>query len=446
MAKIINTLILGAAGRDFHNFNTFFRDGTNAGLYSVKAFTAEQIPGIDEKHYPAQLSGSRYPEGIPIRPLHKMEELISKYEINLVVLAYSDLPYNYVMEQSARANAAGASFMLIGPKDTMIKSNKPVISICAVRTGCGKSQTSRKVTELLKARKKGVASIRHPMPYGDLTKMVWQRFANYQDLIDQNCTIEEMEEYEHHINAGNIVFAGVDYQRILDEAEKEVDIILWDGGNNDFPFYVSDLEIVIVDPHRVGHETTYYPGQVNLIRADVIVINKADSAPEGTVEQLQMNIKKWNSKAEVIVADSEITVTDPELLKGKKVIIVEDGPTVTHGEVVTGAGTIASKNAGCEIIMDIENIAVRSIADTLDKYDHLKGKGILPAMGYGEAQIKDLEETINNSDAEVVVIGTPIDLTKLIKVNKPTVAVKYRLKERGNRLEKIVNDFVDKHF
>ena len=364
--KKINTLIMGAAGRDFHNFNMVFRDGSNAEMYDVKAFTAEQIPGIDDKKYPAELAGERYPDGIPIYSSSKLEELVKDLDIDLVVLAYSDLSYEYVMTQSARANAAGADFMLIGPKQTMLKSSKPVISICAVRTGCGKSQTTRRVSEILKARGKKVAAVRHPMPYGDLVKMRVQRFATFDDMIEQNCTIEEMEEYEHHIRSGNIVFAGVDYKDILEAAEKEADIILWDGGNNDFPFFRSDLEIVITDPHRVGHELRYYPGQVNLIRGDVIIINKADSAPPGSIEQLKENIRKWNSKAQIIVADSEITVEDPEKIKGKKVLVVEDGPTVTHGEVTTGAGTIAAQRLGCEIIKNPEQFAVGSIIDTFE--------------------------------------------------------------------------------
>ncbi len=446
MSQKINTLILGAAGRDFHNFNTFFRDGKYADRYDVKAFTAEQIPGIDDKMYPPELAGERYPNGIPIRPLKEMEKIIKEEDIELVVLAYSDLPYNYVMQQSARANAAGANFMLLGPKDTMIKSNKPVLSICAVRTGCGKSQTSRKVTGLLKKHGKKAAAIRHPMPYGDLVKMTWQRFATYQDMIDQNCTIEEMEEYEPHIKAGNIVFAGVDYKKILEEAEKEVDVILWDGGNNDFPFYVSDLEIVIVDPHRVGDEITYYPGQVNFIRADVIVINKADSAPEGSIEQLKKNIAEWNPDATVIVADSKIIVTDEEAIKGKKVLVVEDGPTVTHGNVTTGAGTIAAQRLGCDIIMNPEEFAVGSIKDTYEKYSHLKGSGILPAMGYGKQQMKDLEATINASGAEAVVIGTPIDLSKIVDIKLPYSLIKYDLDEKDGSLEPIIEEFVKKHF
>lgn len=444
--KKINVLIMGAAGRDFHNFNTVFRDGPNADLYEVKAFTAEQIPGIDDKKYPAELAGPKYPEGIPIYPAKDLEKLVKELDIDLVVLAYSDLSYEYVMTQSARANAAGADFMLIGPKATMLKSNKPVISICAVRTGCGKSQTTRKVSEILKARGKKVAAVRHPMPYGDLVKMRVQRFASLEDMIEQNCTIEEMEEYEHHIKSGNIVFAGVDYKDILNAAEKEAEVILWDGGNNDFPFYQSDLEIVITDPHRVGHELRYYPGQVNLIRGDVVIINKADSATQENIEELKNNIKKWNPNAKLIVADSEITVDNPDAVKGKKVLVIEDGPTVTHGEVTTGAGTIAAQRLGCDIIMNPEKFAVRSITDTFNKYPHLKGSGILPAMGYGKEQMRDLEETIRNSDAEAVIIGTPIDLTRIINIDKPVARVTYALKEKeGGTLEEIINEFLSKH-
>ncbi|RMG19664.1 MAG: GTPase [Methanobacteriota archaeon] len=444
--KKINVLIMGAAGRDFHNFNTVFRDGPNADLYEVKAFTAEQIPGIDDKKYPAELAGPKYPEGIPIHPAKDLEKLIKELDIDLVVLAYSDLSYEYVMTQSARANAAGADFMLIGPKATMLKSNKPVISICAVRTGCGKSQTTRRVSEILKARGKKVAAIRHPMPYGDLVKMRVQRFATFEDMIEQNCTIEEMEEYEHHIKSGNIVFAGVDYKDILEAAEKEVEIILWDGGNNDFPFYVPDLEIVITDPYRVGHELRYYPGQVNLIRGDVVIINKADSAPPENIEQLKANIRKWNPDAKLIVADSEITVDNSDLVKGKKVLVIEDGPTVTHGEVTTGAGTIAAQRLGCEIIKNPEQFAVRSITETYEKYPHLKGSGILPAMGYGKDQMRDLEETIKNSDAEAVIIGTPIDLTRIINIDRPAARVTYALKEKeGGNLEEIIDEFLKTH-
>ncbi len=442
----INVLIMGAAGRDFHNFNMVFRDGENADLYNVKAFTAEQIPGIDDKKYPAELAGPRYPDGIPIYSAKDLEKLIKELEIDLVVLAYSDLSYEYVMTQSARANAAGADFMLLGPKQTMLKSKKPVISVCAVRTGCGKSQTTRRISEILKSKGKKVAAVRHPMPYGDLVKMRVQRFATYEDMIEQNCTIEEMEEYEHHIKSGNIVFAGVDYKDILEAAEKEVEIILWDGGNNDFPFFEPDLEIVVTDPHRVGHELRYYPGQVNLIRGDIIIINKADSAPKENIEQLKENIKKWNPNAQVIIADSEVHIDNPDEVKGKKVLVIEDGPTVTHGEVTTGAGTIAAHKLGCEIIMNPEKFAVRSIADTYEKYTHLKGSGILPAMGYGKEQMKDLEETINNSDAEAVIIGTPIDLTKIIKIDKPVARISYSLKEKeGGNLEDVITEFLAKH-
>ncbi len=441
----INTLIMGAAGRDFHNFNTVFRDGSNADMYDVKAFTAEQIPGIDDKKYPAELAGERYPEGIPIHPVKDLETLIKNLDIDLVVLAYSDLPYNYVMTQSARANAAGADFMLIGPKQTMLKSKKPVLSICAVRTGCGKSQTTRRVSQILKSKGKKVAAIRHPMPYGDLVKMTWQRFASIEDMKKQNCTIEEMEEYEHHIKAGNIVYAGVDYKQILERAEQEVDIVLWDGGNNDFPFYKSDLEIVILDPHRVGHELSYYPGQVNFIRADVLIINKADSAPPGSIDKLKEHIKKWNPTAKLIIADSEITVDNEDLIKGKKVLVVEDGPTVTHGEVKTGAGTIAAQRLGAQIIQHPEEFAVDSIKATYEKYSHLKGSGILPAMGYGEEQMKDLEETIARSGADAVVIGTPIDLTRIINIKIPAARVTYSLKEIDGNLEPIIDEFLAKH-
>ncbi len=432
-------IIMGAAGRDFHNFNVFFRDNEE---YEVVAFTATQIPDIAGRKYPAELAGRLYPDGIPIEPEEKLPELIKKYNVDEVVLAYSDLPHQYVMERAAVVLAAGADFKLMGPKSTTIKSSKPVISVCAVRTGCGKSQTTRRVLDILRSRGMKVVSIRHPMPYGDLVKQKVQRFATYEDLDKYECTIEEREEYEPHIDRGSVIYAGVDYGAILEEVEKEdPDVILWDGGNNDFSFYDSDLKIVVADPHRPGHEVSYYPGMVNLLSADVIVINKEETAdPEG-VETVRKNIEKWNPKAVVVDAASPIFVEDPGVIKGKRVLVVEDGPTLTHGEMAYGAGYIAAKKFGASEVVDPRPYAVGSIVDTYRKYSHLSV--ILPAMGYGEKQIKELEETINRADADAVIIGTPIDLRRVTHLNKPAVRVKYELQEIGSpNLEEVIDEFL----
>ncbi|MCD6463617.1 MAG: GTPase [Thermotogae bacterium] len=432
-------IIMGAAGRDFHNFNVFFRDNEE---YEVVAFTATQIPDIAGRKYPAELAGRLYPDGIPIEPEEKLPELIKKYNVDEVVLAYSDLPHQYVMERAAVVLAAGADFKLMGPKSTTIKSSKPVISVCAVRTGCGKSQTTRRVLDILRSRGMKVVSIRHPMPYGDLVKQKVQRFATYEDLDKYECTIEEREEYEPHIDRGSVIYAGVDYGAILEEVEKEdPDVILWDGGNNDFSFYDSDLKIVVADPHRPGHEVSYYPGMVNMLSADVIVINKEETAdPEG-VETVRKNIEKWNPKAVVVDAASPIFVEDPGVIKGKRVLVVEDGPTLTHGEMAYGAGYIAAKKFGASEVVDPRPYAVGSIVDTYRKYSHLSV--ILPAMGYGEKQIKELEETINKADADAVIIGTPIDLRRVTHLNKPAVRVKYELQEIGSpNLEEIIDEFL----
>lgn len=434
-------IIMGAAGRDFHNFNTYFRDNPN---YEVVLFTATQIPDIEGRVYPPELAGSLYPNGIPIEPESRLVELIKAHNVDEVVLAYSDLPHQYVMEKAAIVTSAGADFKLMGPMHTMIESKKPVVSICAIRTGCGKSQTTRRVLDILRAKGKKVISIRHPMPYGNLVEQKVQRYATYEDLDKYKCTIEEREEYEPHIDRKSVIYAGVDYEAILRQAEQEdPDIILWDGGNNDFPFYKSDLMVVVVDPHRPGHEVSYYPGMTNLLMADVIVINKEETANSEGIEIIRKNIEKWNPTAVVVDASSPIFVDDHSSIKGKRVLVVEDGPTLTHGEMHYGAGFVAAKKFGASEIIDPRPFAVGSIIDTYKKYDHLDS--ILPAMGYGEKQIRELEQTINNSDADLVVIGTPIDLRRVMKLNKPAVRVKYELQEIGKpNLEDVITDFLKK--
>ncbi len=394
-------IIMGAAGRDFHNFNVYFRDNPD---YEVVAFTATQIPDIEGRVYPPELAGKLYPNGIPIEPESKLVELIKKHQIDEVILAYSDLSHQYVMERAAIVTSAGADFKLMGPNHTMIKSSKPVVAVCAVRTGCGKSQTTRRVLDILRSKGLRVVSIRHPMPYGNLVEQKVQRFATYEDLDKYRCTIEEREEYEPHIDRKSIIYAGVDYEAILRSAEAEnPDVILWDGGNNDFPFYKPDLLIVVADPHRPGHEVSYYPGMTNLLMADVVVINKEETAdPEG-IEMVRKNIEKWNPKAVVVDASSPIFVEDYQAIKGKRVLVVEDGPTLTHGEMRYGAGYVAARKFGAKEIIDPRPFAVGSIVETYKKYNHLDV--ILPAMGYGEKQIRELEQTINSSDAELVVIG-----------------------------------------
>jgi len=416
-------IIMGAAGRDFHNFNTCFRDNEN---YDVVAFTATQIPDIDDRKYPAELAGKLYPEGIPIYPEEELENLIKEYNVDEVVFAYSDVLYNYVMSRSAMVNAAGATFRLIGTNDTMLKSKKPVIAICAVRTGCGKSQTTRKVSEILKKMGKKIAVIRHPMPYGDLVKQEVQRFDTIEDMKKHDCTIEEMEEYEPHIVDGSVVFAGVDYEKILREAEKAADIILWDGGNNDMPFYKPDLMITVFDPHRPGHEKLYYPGEVNARIADVIIINKEDSAEKSAIDEVKKNIKELNPDAVVIDANSKLKVENESIIKGKKVLAVEDGPTLTHGGMKVGAGVVAAKRLGADFV-DPRPFTVGKITETFQKYPDI-GK-LLPAMGYNEQQVKDLQETINKTECDAVVIGTPINLARFIKINKPSTRVYYDLEE-----------------
>ncbi|NJE13411.1 cyclic 2,3-diphosphoglycerate synthase [Thermococcus sp. LS2] len=433
-------IILGAAGRDFHNFNVFFRNNPD---YEVVAFTATQIPDIEGRIYPPELAGPLYPNGIPIWSEDDLEKIIKEHNIDIAVFAYSDVSHEHVMHLASRVHAAGADFWLLGPKSTMLKSSKPVIAVTAVRTGCGKSQTSRKVAKILKDLGYKVAVIRHPMPYGDLRKQIVQRFATYEDLDKYECTIEEREEYEPHIDYGHVVYAGVDYEKILREAEKEADIILWDGGNNDFPFYEPDLWIVVADPHRPGHELKYHPGETNFRAADVIIINKIETAYPENVQKVRENIEKVNPNAIVIEAASPIFVDKPELIKGKRVLVVEDGPTLTHGGMKYGAGYVAAKKFGAKEIIDPRPYAVGSIVETYKKYPHLDV--ILPAMGYSPKQIKELEETINRADADVVVIGTPIDLRRILNINKPAVRVRYELEEIGQpKLYDILKDFVEK--
>jgi len=419
-------VIMGAAGRDFHNFNVYYRNNLN---YRVVAFTATQIPDIYGRRYPAELAGNLYPDGIPIHSENELEKLVKENNIDDVVFAYSDVSHNHVMHSASRALAVGANFILLGPNSTMIKSEKPVVSVCAVRTGSGKSQTSRRVSKILIELGKKVVVIRHPMPYGDLVKQRCQRFENYDDLDRYECTFEEREEYEPHIERGIVVFAGVDYGEILKRAEKEAEIILWDGGNNDFPFYFPDLHIVVADPHRSGHELLYHPGETNLRMADVVVINKVDTAASDKIINVKENIKSVNPQAKIIFAESPISIDKPELIKDKVALVIEDGPTLTHGEMSFGAGFIAAQRAEVKEIIDPRLYAVGSIKDVYNKYTHLEK--ILPAMGYGDEQIKELEQTIINSPCEVVIVGTPINLLKLIKIDKPAVRVKYELKEVG---------------
>ncbi len=419
-------LIMGAAGRDFHNFNLVYREREDI---EVVAFTATQIPDIAGRVYPPELAGPLYPKGIPIREESDLPALVADYDVEDVVFAYSDVPYEYVMHKAALANALGPHFILMGADETMIKSKKPVVSICAVRTGAGKSQTTRRVAEILTERGKRVAVIRHPMPYGDLREQIWQRFAEYDDMIREKCTIEEMEEYEPHIERGNVLYAGVDYERILEQAEKEADVILWDGGNNDASFYAPDLLIVVADPHRVGHELSYYPGEQNVRMADVVVINKEDTAKPEDVEQLLANIASVNPDAAIIHAESPVVFEEEVDLKGKRVLVVEDGPTLTHGGMKIGAGTVAAEAAGA-ILVDAREHATGKIADMYRTYPHI-GK-LLPAAGYSPEQVSDLEKTVNAVDCDYVVIGTPIDLRKVIDIEKPSVRVRYDIKVIGS--------------
>ena len=439
MAK--NVLIMGAAGRDFHNFNVFFKDRDE---YKVVAFTATQIPNIEGRVYPKELAGKNYPKGIPIYPEADLTKLIKENHIDLVVFSYSDVNHEYVMHKGSEVLAAGANYLLLGPRDTQIKSRKPVISICAVRTGSGKSQTTRRVVEILKNNGKKVAVIRHPMPYGNLVEQRVQRFATMEDLDRQKCTIEEREEYEPHIKKGVIVYAGVDYEGIIRQAEQEADIILWDGGNNDFSFYKSDLQIVVVDPHRPGHEIRYHPGEVNLRTADVIVINKEETAELENINIVRENIRKYNPNAIVIDGASPFFSTESNLIRGKRVLAIEDGPTLTHGEMSYGAAVLFSLKYGASELVDSKEYARGTIKGVYEKYKQIHN--YLPAMGYSPEQVKDLEATINSTPADYVVSGTPIDLARLVKLNKPLISVKYELQEIGKPdLTEIIGEFLKKH-
>ena len=420
-------IIAGAAGRDFHDFNTVFRDNPN---YEVVAFTATQIPNIDGRRYPAELAGGLYPEGIPIFPEAQLADLIREHHINQVIFSYSDVSHEYVMHLGSLVLAAGADYRLIGPSHSMLKSSKPVVSINAVRTGSGKSQTSRRVVQILKEMGyENVVAVRHPMPYGDLTAQAVQRFATYEDLDLYDCTIEEREEYEPYMVMNSVIYAGVDYPAILKAVEAEADIIVWDGGNNDLPFFKPDLHIVVADPHRPGHELRYHPGETNLRMADVVVINKVDTADQANINTVQQNIRKVNSKAIIVKGASPIFVDDPAAIKGKRVLVVEDGPTLTHGEMAYGAGVVAAQAFDAAEIIDPRPYAVRTIAATYEKYPTTGA--VLPAMGYGAAQIKDLEDTINGSGADMVLIATPIDLGRLVNIKAPSQRVRYELQEIG---------------
>lgn len=430
-------IIMGAAGRDFHNFNTYFRDNPD---YNVVAFTASQIPNIANRRYPPSLSGELYPEGIPIFPEDDLPELIHSFKADQVIFAYSDVSHLDVMHKASLALSCGADFRLLGPQNTMIKSNLPMVAVTGVRTGSGKSQTTRYVAKLLKRLGYSVAIIRHPMPYGNLEDQALQRFASYSDLDVHKCTIEEREEYESHIDDGFIVYAGVDYAKILRQAEDEADVIIWDGGNNDFPFYAPDLHIVIVDPHRTGDETLFHPGETNLRMADIVIINKVDSAEEKDVESLKKTIAKYNPRASLILSNSRIAVDRPELIKGKRVLVLEDGPTLTHGNMGYGAGAIAAKNFNAVELIDPHPFAVRSIAETLERWPHIGN--VLPAMGYSQVQIEELQQTINNSPAELILIGTPIDLRRFMQIDKPSVRVSYSLEEIDPKLEKLLKEMM----
>ncbi len=439
-----NVIIIGAAGRDFHNFNTYYRDNES---YNVVAFTAAQIPDIDGRKYPAELAGRLYPSGIPIFAEQDLPRLIRELKAHYCVFSYSDVTYQKVMSVSAIVNAAGANFVLLGPGETMIKSTKPVIAVGAIRTGCGKSQTSRRVIELLMEKGLKVVAVRHPMPYGDLNAQKVQRFADVSDLEKHKCTVEEMEEYEPHVVRGNVIYAGVDYEAILREAEKDpkgCDVILWDGGNNDFPFYSPDLMITVTDPHRAGHELSYYPGEVTLRLADVVVINKMDSAAPEAIQIVRESIEKVAPKAVVVDGASPIKVDDPSMIRGKRVLVVEDGPTLTHGEMKIGAGVVAARKFGASQLVDPRPYLAGKLKETFENYPEIGT--LLPAMGYGEQQLKDLEKTINNTDCDAVIIGTPIDLNRIISIKKPNTRVYYDLQEIGSpNLAEIIDEFVRKH-
>ena len=437
-------IIIGAAGRDFHNFNTYFRDNEDC---EVVAFTAAQIPDIGGRKYPAVLSGKLYPKGIPIYAEEELPKLIKKLDADDCVFSYSDVSYQHVMSVGAVVNAAGANFIMLGPKHTQVKSSKPVISVGAVRTGCGKSQTSRRIIEILMAKGLKVVAVRHPMPYGDIAAQRVQRYAELADLKKHKCTVEEMEEYEPHIVRGNVIYAGVDYEAILRQAEKDpkgCDVVLWDGGNNDFPFYQSDLHVTVVDPHRPGHELSYYPGNVTLRLADVVVINKIDSADAAGIETVRRNVARVNPGAVVIDAASTLDMDDPSVVRGKRVLVVEDGPTLTHGEMKIGAGVVAALKFGASGLVDPRPYIVGRLKETFAMYPEIGT--LLPAMGYGERQLKDMEATINKTKCDAVVIGTPIDLNRIIKISKPNTRVYYNLQEIGRpNFDMVLDEFIKKH-
>jgi predicted GTPase len=434
-------IIMGAAGRDFHNFNVYFRNNPD---YKVEAFTAFQIPGIAGRTYPRELAGAGYPNGIPIFDESELPTLIQKFQADEVVFAYSDVPHLEVMHRASLVNALGPDFILMGPKATMVKSTKPVISVCAVRTGCGKSQTSRRITELLRARSKSVVVIRHPMPYGDLNAQRCERFETLADLAKYECTIEEMEEYESHIQKGNVVYAGVDYEEILRNAEREADIVLWDGGNNDIPFYKTDLAIVVADPHRAGHELNYHPGETNLRLAQIVLINKVNTANPEAAKEVIANISRTNPGASIIQAGSVVTAEDEEAIRGKRVLVVEDGPTLTHGEMTFGAARVAARQFGAAEIIDPRPYAVGSIRGVYEKYRHLTD--ILPAMGYGDQQVQDLKATIDAVPCDLVLVGTPFDLARLFKTKHPMMRVSYALDQAStDQLGEILDRFLSTH-
>lgn len=422
-------IIMGAAGRDFHNFNVYFRDNPR---YRVVAFTAAQIPDIEYRLYPPELAGELYPDGISIYPENQLSELIQKYKVDLVAFSYSDIPHRDVMHKASIAMACGADFILIGATYTMLKSEKVVVAVCAVRTGCGKSQTTRHICRIMGEMGQRVVVVRHPMPYGDLTKQIIQRFSSYKDFEKHKCTIEEREEYEPLVDQDIVVYAGIDYGQILKEAEKEADIIVWDGGNNDTPFYFPDVHIVIFDPHRAGHERLYYPGETNMIMADIAVINKVGSADSAQVEIVRKNIEKYAPGAEIVLAESAVLVDDPNLIRGKRVLVVEDGPTLTHGEMPFGAGTIAAQMHEAACIVDPRPQITGTLKETFETYPHVGA--LLPAMGYSEDQIHDLELTINKVDCELVLFATPIDLPKIVSINKPTLRVYYEYRDHDKPL------------
>ena len=437
---IENVIIMGAAGRDFHNFNVYFRDNPR---YRVAAFTATQIPDIEGRLYPPELAGDAYPEGIPIHPEERLAELIREHHVDLVAFSYSDVPHTEVMHKGSVAMAEGADFILLGATYTMIRPQKPVVAVCAVRTGCGKSQTTRKVSEIFRSMGKRVVVVRHPMPYGDLRTQVVQRFSDYDDFDRHRCTIEEREEYEPLVEQGIVVYSGIDYRKILVAAEAEADVIIWDGGNNDTPFYYPDVHIVLFDPHRAGHELIYYPGETNMLMADIAVINKMDSAPPEKVAQVRANIEGFVPKARIVEADSAVLVSRPESILGKRVLVVEDGPTLTHGEMAFGAGVIAAETYQAAEIIDPRPFAAGSIAAVYDRYPHIGH--VLPAMGYSDEQIADLERTIDRADCDLVLFATPIHLPRLLSIGKPSLRVRYEYRDRGEpTLESILMDCLEK--